>query len=124
MSSNYSRAEVESIVKQIEVEAKEAGLIPLDSNLVYSAGNASNGISGTVMCYATVRGETGNPRREFIRDADDFLPVFTYKMTKNDQARVLNATLRVFHTFRKQREAAAAAKRRELSEHTARRSGT
>ena len=98
MSSNYSRREVESIVKQIQVEATEAGMLPAGAWMAYHPGNASNGISGYVDCI-----------RE---DADgyhpvrvDFLPEFTYKMSKNDHARLLQATLRVFHALRRQREA-------------------
>jgi hypothetical protein len=120
MSTRYSTAEVRSIVKQIEVDAKMAGLIPFESELVYSPGNAANGISGTVMCRSTAE----DSNHTYIRDADDFLPEFTYKMTRTDHARLLEATLRVFYSFRKQRDEADRVKRQQLSEHVARRSGT
>lgn len=109
MSTRYSTEEVRGIVKQIDVEAKMAGLISMDCGLVYSPGNVSNGISGTVMCYRTIHTENSRSHREFIRDADDFLPEFTHKMTRTDHARLLSATLRVFYTFRKRREEAARA---------------
>lgn len=98
--SRYSRTEVESIVKQITVEAKQAGLIPSDAWMAYHPGNSSQGISGYVDCM-----------RE---DADgyhpvrvDFIPEFTYKQSKTDHAKLLDATLRVLFAMRRLREAAA-----------------
>lgn len=109
MSSNYSANEVRSIVKQIETEAKQAGLIPADSFMAYSPGNSSNGISGWVDCN-----RKDDEGYHHIRL--DFIPEFTYKMSKNDHARLLNATLKVFHALRRQQESAAAAARKQLEE--------
>ena len=95
MAIRYSKAEVRSIVSQIDVEAKQAGLIPADSKLVYNAGNTNNTISATVIC----QGADGH----YNRDADSFLPEFNGKMGPTEQARLLLATLRVFHSFRRNR---------------------
>ncbi len=104
MSTRYTADEVRSIVDQITIEAKMAGLIDMDSMLVYSPGNASNGISGMVDCYRTVRTEHGRSHREYVRV--DFLPEFNHTQTKTDHAKLLIATLRVFYGFRRHREAA------------------
>lgn len=116
MATRYSTKEVQSIVAQIDMEAKEAGLLPMDAKLIYSAGNSTYGITGAVEAVQ----KEANGHRHPIRV--DFLPEFTYKMSKNDHARLLNATLRVFHSLRRQREDAAKAARRQLAEHVARRS--
>lgn len=104
MASRYSTEEVRSIVKSLEIEAKLAGMIPQDSGLDYQPGNVTNGISGTVMCYQRVEGVEGRSHREFIRDADAFLPEFNYKMTRTDHARLLTAALNVFFAFRRKKE--------------------
>lgn len=114
MSVRYSKAEVESIVKQIEVEAKEAGVIPADSRLEYRAGNTNYVSSATVRCF--------NADGEFNREADSFIPEFNGKMGPTEQYRLLEATLRVFHSFRKQRQEADKRKMSYLAEHVARRS--
>lgn len=105
--ARYSTEEVRNIVSLLETEAKLAGLIPEDSGLDYQPGNATNGISGTVMCYQRVEGVEGRSHREFIRAADAFLPEFNYKMTRTDHGRLLDAALNVFVAFRRQREEAA-----------------
>ena len=122
MSTRYSADDVRSIVKQIETEAKLAGLIPAESGLYYTPGNSSYSITGTVMCHSTAE----DSKHQYIREADDFLPEFNYKMTRTDHGHLLSATLRVFHTFRKQREAVEQEETRRkmnyLAEHVARRS--
>lgn len=108
MSTRYTKAEVEGIVKQLDVEAKMAGILPLDHGLVYNSGNIQNGISATVM----VKGPDGN----YVHGYDRFIPEFTYKTGRTEQARLLAAALNVFYVFRLQREEAARAARLETPE--------
>jgi hypothetical protein len=97
MSTRYSVREVESLVKHIEVEAKQAGLIPMAAFMAYHPGNSANGISGYIDC--TVQDDAGyHPVRV------DFLPDFNYKQSKTDHAKLLDATLRVFFSLRRKRE--------------------
>ena len=112
--SRYTRSDLESITAQLDMEAKEAGLLPYDHKLVYNLGNISNGISATVM----VKGPDGN----YVHGYDRFIPEFFYKTGMKDQYRLLGAALNVFHALRIQREDAAKAARAQLSEHVARRS--
>lgn len=110
----YSKSEVRGIVNQLEVEAKLAGLLPMDHKLSYSAGNTSNGISAQIF---TVNAEGQHVLRPL------FVPEFGYKTGPTEQAKLLGAALDVFFALRLQREEADRIKRRELSEHVARRSG-
>lgn len=112
--SRYTKADVRSIVSQLDIEAKTAGLLPFDHKLVYNAGNTSQGISATVM----VQGTEGN----YVHGYDRFIPEFTYKMGPTEQYRLLGAALNVLYALRIQREDAAKAARAQLSEHVARRS--
>lgn len=100
MSTSYTRTEVESIVKQIAVEAQQAGLIPEGAFMSYHPGNTANGISGYIDCFT--QDDDG-----YHLHRVDFLPDFTYKQSKTDHAKLLNATLRVLHAMRRLREAAA-----------------
>lgn len=95
----YTRSDLESITSQLDVEAKQAGLLPTDHKLVYNSGNISNGITATVM----VQGPDGN----YVHGYDRFIPEFTYKTGRKDQYRLLEAALNVFYALRIQREAAA-----------------
>jgi hypothetical protein len=97
--SRYSTAEVESIVKQIEVEAKQVGLIPMDAFVTYHPGSTSNGITAALDCFT--QGEDGYKHHRM-----DFLPEFTYKMTRTDHALLLRAALNVFQSLRRLRERA------------------
>ena len=106
--SRYTRSDLESIVSQLDVEAKQAGLLPMDYKLVYNKGNTSQGISATVM----VKGVSGN----YVSGFDRFIPEFTYKTSMRDQYRLLAAALNVFYSFRIQQEAAAKAARAQLDE--------
>lgn len=94
----YTKAEVEGIVKQLDVEAKMAGILPMDHGLVYNSGNVQNGISATVM----VKGPDGN----YVHGFDRFIPEFTYKTGRTEQARLLAAALNVFYVLRLQRDEA------------------
>lgn len=98
--TRYFTAEVRSIVDQIALEAKMAGLIPMAAFVSYHPGNVANGISGDIDVF--VQHEDG--QYEIIRA--DFFPKFTYRMTRTDHARLLEAVLRVFFEFRRNREAA------------------
>lgn len=100
MSTRYSAAEVRGIVDQINIEAKMAGLIPMDAFMSYHPGNTANGISGHVDVFR--QDEDGY---HMIRV--DFLPEFTYRMTRTDHARLLDAARNVFFAMRRHREAAA-----------------
>lgn len=100
MSTRYSAAEVRGIVDQINIEAKMAGLIPMDALMSYHPGNTANGISGHVDVFR--QDEDGY---HMIRV--DFLPEFTYRMTRTDHARLLDAARNVFFAMRRHREAAA-----------------
>jgi hypothetical protein len=96
MSTRYSKNDVRSIVSQLDIEAKQAGLLPLDHKLVYNAGSTSNGISATVM----VQGPDGN----YVHGYDRFIPEFNYKLTTTDQYHLLSAAVNVFYAFRIQRD--------------------
>lgn len=96
--TRYSANDVRSIVSQLDVEAKQAGILPADHKLVYNGGNITNGISATVM----VQGPEGN----YVHGYDRFIPEFNYKLTRKDQYRLLEAALNVFYVFRLQRESA------------------
>lgn len=98
--TRYSTTEVRSIVDQIALEAKMAGLIPMAAFVSYHPGNVSQGISG----YVDVNVQHADGQYENIRA--DFFPKFTYRMTRTDHARLLEAVLRVFFAFRRNREAA------------------
>ena len=100
MSTRYSAEEVRNIVRHIELEAKQAGLIPMDAYMSYHPGNAANGISGHVDCFSV--NEDGSYRMHRVT----FLPDFTYKMSKTDHALLLNAALQVFFAMRRLREEA------------------
>lgn len=102
MSTRYSAEEVRNIVNHIKVEAMQAGLIPMDAFMSYHPGNAANGISGHIDVFR--QDEDG-----YHTIRVDFLPEFTYKMSKTDHAKLLDATLRVFFAMRRMREAAAPA---------------
>lgn len=106
MSTRYSATEVRSIVDHIKTEAKMAGLIPMDAFMSYHPGNSANGISGHIDCFR--QDEDGY---HMIRV--DFLPEFTYKQSKTDHAKLLDATLRVFFALRRMREEAERAARSE-----------
>lgn len=97
--SRYTRSDLESIVAQLSVEAKQAGLLPMDHFLVYNKGNVSNGISATVM----VKGPFGN----YVHGYDRIIPEFTYKTTMKDQFKLLEAALNVLYALRLQKEKAA-----------------
>lgn len=102
----YSKSEVRGIVGQLDMEAKMAGLIPMDHKLVYNAGNTTQGISATVM----VQGPDGN----YVHGFDSFIPEFSYKTGPTEQAGLLGAALNVLYALRRQREEAARAARIEL----------
>jgi hypothetical protein len=94
----YSQSEIESLVRQIDTEAKMAGLLPNGHHVYYSAGNPTNGISAEVYVFD---GDSGTR----VHGYGDFLPEFTYRQGKTEQYKVLTATLLVFHAFRRQRKA-------------------
>lgn len=97
--ARYTRKEVEGIVRMLDVEAKMAGLLPMDHRLGYAAGNLTNGISAQVWTFDA----DGKPVHNFYR----FVPEFNYKQGPTEQARLLEAALNVFFALRMQREAAA-----------------
>lgn len=97
--TRYSISDLTSVTNQLEVEAKQAGILPLDHKLVYNNGNQSNGISATVM----VKAENGVYTYPEYR----FIPEFSYKTTRKQQYQLLEAALNVFYAMRIQREAAA-----------------
>lgn len=94
--ARYTQNEVRSIVSQLDIEAKQAGLLPLDHKLSYNAGSNSNGISATVM----VQGPDGN----YVHGYDRFIPEFNYKTTSSQQYRLLEAALNVLYALRIQRD--------------------
>lgn len=97
--ARYTKEDVRSIVSQLDIEAKQAGLLPLDHKLSYNAGSPTNGVTATVM----VQGPDGN----YVSGLDRFVPEFNWKMTSTDQYRLLSAAVNVFYALRIQREAAA-----------------
>lgn len=99
----YTKNEVRGIVSTLDVEAKLAGLLPMDHSLVYNVGNTTNGISATVM----VKGPDGN----YVHGFDSFLPEFSYRTGLTQQAQLLGAAMNVFYSLRRQREDAARAAR-------------
>lgn len=100
MSSRYSAQEVRNIVEHIKIEAKMAGLIPMDAYMSYHPGNAANGISGHIDVFR--EDEDG-----YHTIRVDFLPQFTYKQSKTDHGKLLDAALNVFFAMRRIREEAA-----------------
>lgn len=108
MSVRYTKAEVAGIVAQLDVEAKMAGLLPMDHRLVYSGGSTTNGISATVM----VQG----PENRYVHGFDRIIPQFNYKMGPTEQFRLLEAALNVLYALRLQRESAAKAARDQLAQ--------
>jgi hypothetical protein len=108
MTTRYSKEDIRSTVAQLDIEAKQAGLLPMDHKLVYNAGSTSNGISATVM----VQGPNGN----YVHGYDRFIPEFTYKTTTTMQHRLLTAAINVLYALRLQREDAAKAARQQLAE--------
>lgn len=94
--TRYTATEVRSIVSQLDIEAKQAGILPMDHKLVYNAGNTSQGISATVM----VQGPNGN----YVHGFDRFIPEFTYKTGPTVQYRLLVAAINVFYALRWKQE--------------------
>jgi hypothetical protein len=92
MSTRYTKAEVASIVKEIETEAIVSGLIPADHRLEYRAGNTSYHIATTIR---VVDGEGG-----YTTGLDRFIPAIPTTAGPTEQYRLLAATLAVFHALR------------------------
>lgn len=111
--SRYTRKDLESAVSILDVEAKLAGLLPMDHRLGYAAGNGSNGISAQIWEFD----KDGKPVH-----GSRFIPEFTYKTGPTEQAKRIEAALNVFFALRMQREEAARTARMALSAHVARRS--
>jgi hypothetical protein len=105
--ARYSANDVRSLVSQLDIEAKQAGLLPFDHKLVYNAGSPSNGITATVM----VQGPDG----QYVHGYDRFIPEFTYKTTATMQHRLLTAAINPLYALRWQRERAAASAREALA---------
>lgn len=107
MGYTYTKANVRSIVEQIDIEAKQAGLLPMDHRLQYEAGNTSY--------HVQTRINVLNGENQYVTGLNDFLPEFSVKAGPTQQYTQLQSTLRVFHALRKQREAAAEAAREQLA---------
>jgi hypothetical protein len=99
MSARYTNSDLASITAQLDIEAKQAGILPMDHKLVYSGGNQSNGISATVM----VKAENGAYTYPEFR----FIPEFNWKTTRKEQYKLIEAAVNVFYALRLQRERAA-----------------
>jgi len=104
MSTRYNRSDLESAVRQLDVEAKLAGLLPMDHRLGYAAGNQSNGISAQIWTFDA----DGKPVH-----GSYFVPEFTYKTGRTEQYKRIEAALNVFFAMRRMREEAERAERIE-----------
>lgn len=89
-----TRKDMETLVKDIESDAKELGLLQPYEELVWSPGNVTNGYAPEVSVY--IRQETGMNRDW---NAGDFLPKFTHKDTATMAHAKLSATLRVLEAM-------------------------
>ena len=86
----------------LSVEAKLAGLLPMEHRLGYAAGNQSNGISAQIWEFDA----DGKPVRSSY-----FVPEFTYKTGPTEQYKRIEAALNVFFALRRQKEEAERAVR-------------
>jgi len=92
MPIRYTTKEILSLVREIENEAKQAGILLSDHKLVFKPGNASQGIAATI----AVR-DSGNFH---VPGYGQFLPNFNHKSGPAEQYRLLMAVLNVFYALR------------------------
>lgn len=113
--TRYTKAEVKKLVKDLEVEAIQAGLIESDQQLQYEAGNTSYNIASVIR---VVDGDSN-----YVSGLTHyFIPSFPYNAGPTQQASLVVAAKNVLIALRWQREEAARLARQQLSEHVARRS--
>lgn len=93
--TRYTRSDLQNIVSQLDMEAKLAGLLPMDHRLGYAAGNQSNGISAQIWHFDA----DGKPVH-----GSRFFPEFTYKTGMKEQAKLVEAALNVLFALRRLRE--------------------
>ena len=109
MSTRYSKAEVKSLVKDLEVEAIQAGLLSFDHQLQYEAGNTSYNIA------TVIRVVDGN--KEYVPSELQhyFIPSFAHNAGPTAQASLIVAAKNVLTALRWQRERAAEAAEKQLA---------
>lgn len=91
MSTRYTKTDVRKMVEALENIAKQAGVLPVDAKLVYSPGNASNGISAHI--EAVMIQDNGHRNAVSVR----FIPEFTYKSTLREQSKMVEAAFNALH---------------------------
>lgn len=109
MSTRYSKAEVKYLVKELEVEAIQAGLLSADHRLQYEAGNTSYNIA------TVIRVVDGNNEYVPSELQHYFIPSFNYNAGPTAQASLVVAAKNVLTAQRWQRERAAEAAREQLA---------
>lgn len=98
MPIRYTTKEILSLVREIENEAKQTGLLLPDHKLIFKSGNTSQGIAATI----TVK----NSDHLYVPGYGQFLPNFSHKSGPTEQYRVLMAVLNVFYSLRNLRDKA------------------
>lgn len=97
MSTRYTKTDVRKMVASLESIAKQTGVMPDHARLVYSPGNASNGIPASIECYA----ENDNGHRNTV--SVQFVPQFTYKSTLREQSKMVEAAFNALHAVAMER---------------------
>lgn len=111
----YTHSENQNMLTPISLQALELGLLEANEKLVYEKGGR-----GTATVIRVVRKEDNGHRVGLSRPS--WVPEFGYKDGPSVVGNALVRLSDVFYAIMRQREEAEKAKRRELSEHVARRS--
>lgn len=96
MTTRYTANDVRNLTTLVQLEARALGLINENTEILYSAGKPSGGISATLDVIETTNGD-----RKYIGHSVDFLPEFNYKQTAKDQYKVLEATRKALYAIRR-----------------------
>ena len=84
MSTRYTRKDVRTVVASLESIAKTIELLPRNAELVYQAGNPTNGIPARIDCFDFNNGER-------IALSTRFIPEWTYKSNLREQFKTVEA---------------------------------
>lgn len=83
--TRYSKTDIRNAVSSLSSLAKTTGVMPDEAELVYYAGNTSQGISAHIDCI--IEQENGHRNNVHVR----FIPEFTYKSTLREQFKMVEA---------------------------------
>jgi hypothetical protein len=89
MSERITRADVVAATTWLQKEAHRLEILPKDAYLVFSPGNTTYGHAPEVSVF---KQEADSNGRQTMRV--HFLPVFTYKTTRTEAWKLINATAR------------------------------